>query len=264
MTAKRSDEEKTLNDLTEQDSYRSVADGAVGGAWTPERTRDLLIMVLTVASGATDATGFARLGGVFTSVMTGNMVLLGVSAGRRDASLAAHAGVAFLAYVAGCWMGARMAGEAAPGQSIWPRSVTVALSAELAFFLVFGIWWEAVGGHPSMTVTYPMIAVNAIALGIQSSAVLRFGDPRLSTTYLTGTLTHAVASLSGRHHSVPARSFVILSALVGGAGFGSVLAIEAPRAVPALPIGALAVVLATTASFRFSGARIDSVTHESA
>jgi uncharacterized membrane protein YoaK (UPF0700 family) len=56
----------------------------VYSAWTAETKRNALVVVLIVASGSVDAVGFLRLGGVFTSVMTANMVLLGVSAGTRD------------------------------------------------------------------------------------------------------------------------------------------------------------------------------------
>jgi Protein of unknown function (DUF1275) len=112
-----------------------------------------------------------RLGGVFTSVMTGNMVLLGVSEGERDASLALHAGAALVGYVLGTLLGARIAGEATPQQSVWPRAITVALFVELAVFVVFGVWWELAGGHPSGTATYVLIGSNALALGIQSSAI---------------------------------------------------------------------------------------------
>ncbi|HEX5292883.1 MAG TPA: DUF1275 family protein, partial [Streptosporangiaceae bacterium] len=44
--------------------------------------RDALMVALTLVTGATDAVAFTRLGNVFTSVMTGNMVLLGVAVGR--------------------------------------------------------------------------------------------------------------------------------------------------------------------------------------
>jgi uncharacterized membrane protein YoaK (UPF0700 family) len=48
-------------------------------------------LLLTVAGGGLDAICFLGLGGVFARVMTGNMVLLGLSAGHRNTTLAAHA-----------------------------------------------------------------------------------------------------------------------------------------------------------------------------
>lgn len=67
--------------------------------WSPETSRDVLVVVLTVATGSSDAVAFLRLGGVMTSVMTANMVLLGISAGRQESSLALHAGAAFAGYI---------------------------------------------------------------------------------------------------------------------------------------------------------------------
>jgi uncharacterized membrane protein YoaK (UPF0700 family) len=222
-------------------------------AWTlksrPEDVRDVLVVVLTVVTGATDAIGFTRLGGVFTSVMTGNMVLLGVSVGRSEGSLAMHAGLALGGYVVGTWVGARVAGRPVREQPVWPRPITSALGVQLAVFAIFGVWWEVTGGHPSPEATYALIAVNAVALGIQSGAVMRFGVPGLSTTYLTGTLTHLVASLNRRQP--PRLSIAVLLALFAGAALGAVVAIQVPRYAPAIPLGVLALVL--IAATRFFG-----------
>jgi uncharacterized membrane protein YoaK (UPF0700 family) len=210
----------------------------------PEGARDVLVVVLTVATGATDAIGFTRLGGVFTSVMTGNIVLLGVSAGRGDGSLAMHAGLALGGYVLGTWVGTRVAGPAVDQQPVWPRPVTAALGIELVLFAAFGAWWEVADGRPSHHATYVLITINAVALGIQSGAVIRFGAQGLSTTYLTGTLTDLVAGYSRRQASLLNRSTAILLALLGGAGLGAVLTIEFPRSAPAIPLGVLVFVIA--------------------
>jgi uncharacterized membrane protein YoaK (UPF0700 family) len=209
--------------------------------WSAETKRNVLVVVLIVASGSLDAVGFLRLGGVFTSVMTANMVLLGVSAGTRDAALAAHVGAAFGGYIVGSFAGSRIAGQAEDDQPVWPDRVSVTLTAELAVLTVFAGWWEATGGHPPDAQTYGLLAVNAIALGMQSGTVLRFGVPSLSTTYLTGTLTQFVASLSRGHFR--AQGFASLLALVSGGAIGAVLAVEAPRFMPIVPLGVVALVL---------------------
>lgn len=48
------------------------------------RVRNIAAMVLAAASGATDAIGYLTMGHVFTSAMTGNLVLLGISIAHRD------------------------------------------------------------------------------------------------------------------------------------------------------------------------------------
>jgi len=46
-----------------------------GSAAVLRRRRHALVVVLTFVTGSADATGFLALGGAFSSVMTGNMVL---------------------------------------------------------------------------------------------------------------------------------------------------------------------------------------------
>jgi uncharacterized membrane protein YoaK (UPF0700 family) len=211
--------------------------------WTPVRKRDALVILLTVVTGSIDAIGFTRLGGVFTSVMTGNMVLLGVAAGKGDVSLALHTGIAFLGFVVGSLVGARVAGHAQDGDEIWPRPILRALILELGVLLVFSAWWEIASAAPAGAPEYAMLSVNAVALGVQSAATLRFGISGLSTTYLTGTLTQLLAGVAKRKEPISGRSALVLLALIGGAGIGAAVAIDAPRFAPLVPVGVLAFVI---------------------
>ena len=208
----------------------------------------MLVVLLTVATGSVDAVGFLRLGGVFTSVMTANMVLLGVSVGKQDAAIALHSGVAFGGYVVGAFVGSHLAGRAVHGQPVWPRRITTALALEFVALAVFTAWWEASGGHPSVEATYPLLAVNAAALGTQSGAVLRFGVSGLSTTYLTGTLTQFVSSVTKTADRIFWRSGAVLAALILGGILGAVLTIEVPSFLPVLPLGILVLVIACSQS----------------
>jgi Protein of unknown function (DUF1275) len=49
----------------------------------------VLAVAITLGTGAMDVVSFTRLGGVFSSVMTGNLVLLGLAAARPSGELAA-------------------------------------------------------------------------------------------------------------------------------------------------------------------------------
>ncbi len=212
--------------------------------WSPIRRRDGLVIMLTLVTGSVDAIGLTRLGGVFTSVMTGNMVFLGISAAKHDVPVAIHTGVAFIGYIIGSLVGTRIAGHARENEHLWPRPIVLALGFELAILGVFAVWWEITDGMPTNSATYAMLGLNAAALGIQSSAVLRFGISGLSTTYLTGTLTQLVASLSRRREPIQGRSILILFALIGGAALGAVVAIHAPKVAPLVPLVILACVVA--------------------
>jgi hypothetical protein len=63
-------------------------------------------MTLAVASGAADVVSFLRLGNVFASVMTGNLVLFGLGVARRSGALFGHSTTALAGYVAGVALGA--------------------------------------------------------------------------------------------------------------------------------------------------------------
>lgn len=203
-----------------------------------------LVVVLALTSGATDAIGLLALGNAFTSVMTGNLVLLGVGAAHRDLSGALLVLVAIMSFMVGAAIGARVAGSASDGDTIWPRAVTVALAIELALFAVFAAGWWALGSDPAGTVLLPLLALNAGALGLQSSAIQRFGVAGLSTTYLTGTLTTVVIRLTqGKGLRTVRHSLVILAGLIVGASIATVALALAPVTVPLLQLGTVGAVL---------------------
>ena len=204
------------------------------------RRRQLLLVLLALNSGATDAIGFISLGGAFTSVMTGNMILLGVAVPSGDGALALRSGLAIVLFMVGAFVGARIARTPQPEDGVWPVRVTVALAVELAIFVGVAVGWWLTGGHPLGGVQPVLLGTSAVALGVQSSAILRFGVSGLSTTYMTGTLTTVVSALAyGRHPRNIVPSAQILVGLVGGALLAALLIRVAPLAVPGLQIVAV-------------------------
>lgn len=205
--------------------------------------------MLAVVSGATDATAFLALGGAFTSVMTGNMVLLGVAAGEQDPDLARHAAVAVACFALGVALGTRLlARSPAPRGDGWPLppGFVRVLWAELALYGAFAAGWQLCDAAPAgEREQVPLLALTAVALGMQSAAMLRVGAKGLSTTYLTGTLTTLVARLASggalREVSVNA---AVLTGLIAGAAAGGLLFLHAPHVCPLLPLALLAAALA--------------------
>jgi uncharacterized membrane protein YoaK (UPF0700 family) len=213
------------------------------------RLRQTLVVALAVVSGATDAIGLLALGGAFTSVMTGNLVIMGVSASSGDGALAIASGGAIVAFCAGAALGARLAGSPAAGDRIWPRPVTVGLGVELVLVAGYAAGWWITGGHPGATTSLALLFTMAAALGIQSSTVQRFGVSGMSTTYLTGTLTTVVMRLAtGRGVREVWHSIEILVGLVAGAAAGAGLLLLAPLAAPVLQLVALGGVLVVAAT----------------
>ena len=198
-------------------------------------------MVLALTTGAVNAVTFLRLGKVFSSVITGNLALLGVAAGDRHADLAVNGGLALAGYGLGALAGGALAGTPSRGQPTWPRPVTVTLTAELLVLAGFSGGWLALSGHPSGGPRLALLAAVAAAMGMQSAAVRRLGQ--MSTTYLTSTLTGLLQALAIRRWPEAwRRGTGIIAAFVLGAIAGAAAALEAPAAVPAavlVPIAAV-------------------------
>lgn len=217
------------------------------------RTRNLLVACLALNSGATDAIGFVALGGAFTSVMTGNMVLLGLSLPQLDGTLAAHIGTAIVCYIAGASIGARVVGAASASEVPWPAPITTALALEGCVIAVNALLWWLTGSDPGNSMQLVMLALNAAALGIQGSSVQRFGVSGLSTTYLTGTLTTVVAHVV---HGRPVRgmslSLGILATFIIGAILAGVLVLHATAFTPLVQLVSLGTVLVASIPLRES------------
>ena len=208
------------------------------------RLRHALVVLLTVNAGATDAIGFLALGGSFTSVMTGNFVLLGISSAEGDGTLARHIVTAILCFVGGCVLGSRLAGTPVEGQPVWPRAVTRALSVEVVIFAAYAVGWWMQGSRPHGPVQLLLLGGNAVALGIQSSSVQRFGVAGLSTTYMTGTLTTLIVRLTSGHRLRDvADSLQILCGLIAGAVGAAMLLDQVPVLTPVLQLATVGSVL---------------------
>jgi uncharacterized membrane protein YoaK (UPF0700 family) len=205
------------------------------------RYRDSLVVVLALTTGAMDAVTYLRLGKVFSSVITGNLALLGVAAGQHQGALAVNGGLALAGYGCGVLLGGAFARTPARGQPTWPAQVTIGLAVELALLASFSGGWLAAAGHPAGPGRLVLLATGAAAMGVQSTAVRRLGQ--MSTTYLTSTLTGLLTALAiHRWPSEWQRSSGILVAIVVGAGFGALTVTWAPSVVPAailIPLGAV-------------------------
>jgi len=222
------------------------------------RARDLLVVLLTLTTGGVDAAAFLHLGHVFSSVITGTLVLLGIAAGTHDAALAGNCGVALASYVAGVAVGAllsaRRAGRWMAGwrgrrseaaiarREIWPSWLTVALGLEFCVLALFCVGWELSGGHPSGAAEQLLLANAGIAMGVQAATIRHLGE--ISTTYLTGTMTGVVSALvTGRQPDGLARSLGIFAAVIAGACASALVTAHMPALLPVVLLVPLALVI---------------------
>jgi uncharacterized membrane protein YoaK (UPF0700 family) len=221
----------------------------------------LIAIALTFGSGAADVASFTRLGGVFTSVMTGNIVLWGLAAARGSLTLASHTAVSIGGYIvgvaAGTWIGHHAKASSAPSEraGVLPGHVIWVLLAELALLAGWTVGWEVTGASPAGWAQFGLLATLAAAMGTQSSAVNDMGLTQVSTTYLTGTLTGLVSSLTspGQDTQHGLRRFGVLIGLVAGASLCGLFVATAADGVPALLLAAAitTIVAATWPGRRF-------------
>jgi uncharacterized membrane protein YoaK (UPF0700 family) len=250
-----------------------------------QQTLTVIAIALTFGSGAADVASFTRLGDVFASVMTGNIVLWGLAAARGSATLASHTAVSIGGYIVGVacatWIahavttaapavkgpgsapgsaaGSAPASAAASGDdAALPGHVLWVLVAELTLLAGFTAGWEVSGASPAGWVQFCLLATLTAAMGMQSSAVSKMGLSEVSTTYLTGTLTGLVSSLASPGKSTPfmLRRFGVLIGLLAGASLCGLFVATAADVVPVLLLAAsITTLVAATGLGRRRGQR---------
>jgi uncharacterized membrane protein YoaK (UPF0700 family) len=222
----------------------------VGSRPDRERALTAIAIALTFASGAADVTAFTRLGSVFTSVMTGNIVLWGLAIARRSLTLFSHTAVSIGGYITGVAAGTligHLAGKAGPGPArVLAGHIRWVLAAELTLVTGFTVGWELCRAAPAGWAQFCLLATLAAAMGMQSVAVNEMGMTQLSTTFLTGTLTALVSYQVKPGQTAPhqSRRAGVLIGLAAGASLGGLLLGNVAAAVPALPLAGLLAALA--------------------
>ncbi len=162
--------------------------------------RDAMILVLTWAAGGVDAISYLGLGHVFTANMTGNAVLLGLAVGQGQGLAALRSLVALAGFVLGVSIGALIVDQT-PSRGDWSRAASRAVALEWIILGLFTITWHLSGSSRTGEVLYALIAVSAVAMGIQSAAIRHLRVPGIATTYITGTLTSMVSGFVGWLHA---------------------------------------------------------------
>jgi len=223
-----------------------------------------MLLALTWAAGNIDAISYFGLGHVFTAMMTGNTVLLGLALAQGEVLAALRSILALVGFSVGVFVGALIVERESQPQD-WPAVVTNAIGLEAVILAIFAGTSFLTGGAG---VTYFLIFLFATAMGIQSAAVRRLGVPGIATTYITGTLTSLMVDLLGWLRSIAARlparraeagagrkaspmpweqRVGLLAGVVGlycfGAFVGGVLEIQASPLAPLPPLAAVMLVV---------------------
>jgi uncharacterized membrane protein YoaK (UPF0700 family) len=169
----------------------------------PMLGRDGMLLLLTWAAGSVDAVSYLGLGHVFTAMMTGNTVLLGMAIGQGQVLAALRSLTALGGFCLGAAVGALIV-ERDKKQQEWPRAVTAALALEGITLGLFTITWHLTDPARSAGTLHVLILLPGLAMGIQAAAVRHLGVPGIATTYITGTITSLMVDLTAYLRSTTA------------------------------------------------------------
>ena len=176
-----------------------------------------------------DAVSILALGHVFTANMTGNTVFLGFSLGGAHGFSIPNSITALLGFFIGAAFGGRLATVGNAAHAFRDGGVASLFCAAIA----------AVQFSPlpqSGAALDGVIAVTALAMGLQNATARKLGVPDLTTTVLTLTITGLAADsrIAGGVNPRWQRRCAAVLAMIGGAVVGALL-VSQSVALPLLP-----------------------------
>jgi uncharacterized membrane protein YoaK (UPF0700 family) len=193
-----------------------------------------LVTALAAVAGCLDAVSLARITHTFVAFQTGNLVLVGLGAGRGHWSAAALPAVSVLAYLAGsALVPALLARSAADPKT--PVRVLLSISTALLFVEVIVVavvcGLGSAADAPGRALRFVCIVLSALAMAFQTPVVRSVRGVPVSTTFSTGMLTRLGQALGvlGRHEVRTHEGNVVLVigatvvAFLAGATLGGVL-----------------------------------------
>lgn len=211
-----------------------------------QNTRDNLrtawiLSATAFAAGAVDIIGFAKLGGVFASAMTGNFALLAYHVAKGNTLSAIGSVIALLGFVSGCLIGFILR------RGRTDRStVSLLLGAETTLLLVFALMPVVARLFPFAD-TRAQIVVLAVAMGLQAVVGQIIS---LSTIVFTTTLTRLIGGIAdaiATRNSSGVRDIreqvTLIASYLLGALLAGVLSVHDVSAVVFLPLAGVAVAL---------------------
>jgi len=216
--------------------------------WPPAAVKEdglpPLLIVLTILTGVVDALAYLRLGHVFVANMTGNVVFLGFAAAGAGGLSVPGSLLALAFFLSGGIAAGRLAGRLGDDRR---HGLRVAVAVELALCAVAIPLAAVAGQHLGTGSRYALIALLALAMGVQNATARRLAVADLTTTVLTLTLTGIAADswLGGGRGSGARTSRRVLAviAMLLGAIAGALLLLQlAPVAPLVLAVALLAFV----------------------
>jgi uncharacterized membrane protein YoaK (UPF0700 family) len=183
------------------------------------------VSAITAICGMLDAATFLGLGHVFAETMNGNIVLLAFIVGTHGLSSLHPADVLPYAVVLGCFA----AGAAAGGRLVRRDGETgrrIGFAGDAALIGIAGAAAALTHPGPAGQARYLVLAVLAVAMGLQNVLIRRWGIPDLATNAMTKTMAYLVAdsAIGGGDNRHGMRRGASIGIFAAGAAAGAFLA----------------------------------------
>ena len=137
--------------------------------------------ILCLVAGFVDAYGYMALEHVFTANMTGNTVLLGISAAEGDGGRVATYGATLIAFFGGALLASLVIRQ-------FGKRPLVLLAVALVL-----------GGTPLLSLGHrEELLLLTFAMGMQGAALSRFGSTNLNTVVVTGTMLRLADEITAK------------------------------------------------------------------
>lgn len=146
------------------------------------------MLLLCMSAGMVDVIGYLGLGHVLTANMTGNIVLLGIAIARAQEFVVLRALLALFGFIAGNAIAAHMLGKVKTKNG-WSPRVNAVFTVESILLLLFAILMISPFSEP---LSYLLIVLLAVTMGMQTTAARRIGIAGISTTVLTNNLAAVI------------------------------------------------------------------------
>jgi uncharacterized membrane protein YoaK (UPF0700 family) len=182
-----------------------------------------LLLGLTVSTGVIDAVSIISLGRVFVANMTGNIAFIGFAlAGAPGFSLIASV-IALGGFLVGAGLGGTVVTRLANNRGVLLRTCT---GIQFLLLIVATIIAAICGTPLGDGARDVIVALAAVALGLQNATVRRLAVPDITTTVLTMTITGIAADLRSGNLQVALRRALAVASMLIGALAGALLVLH--------------------------------------
>lgn len=152
---------------------------------------EYILCLTAAAAGAVDVISFVKLGGIFTSAMTGNLAFLGIYIARLSFYSAIGSTISLVGFIAGAAIGHSI--TRGKGREI---SLNFLLGVEICLLIGVTIMWFPVPRANGSLAADLLITLFAVSMGLQSIIGKKIGLSNIPTVVFTSTLTNMVIGIT--------------------------------------------------------------------